>query len=150
MFYEETVETVCKACGRVFLQAEDPGRRREYCRRACQQRAYRQRHPGRGSGTHAETPGARQRRQEREDAAREEARKAWDREYQRARRHPRGEEQVPTPEWTQPRAGDSPTQAKWRRVCGGLYKVVNHPRTDPLEAKAFQRKAEELRRRYGL
>jgi hypothetical protein len=38
-----TIWRTCPVCGRSFEQPDDPGRKRVYCSRACQQAAYRQR-----------------------------------------------------------------------------------------------------------
>jgi hypothetical protein len=40
-----TIWRTCPVCGASFDQSDDPGRKRVYCSRACQQAAYRARQP---------------------------------------------------------------------------------------------------------
>jgi hypothetical protein len=81
-----TIWRTCPSCGGGFEQPDDPGRKRIYCSRACQQAAYRarqrsssgqqragrqdwrsERQEQRRQGAGSERPGAGQRHQRRQD-----------------------------------------------------------------------------------
>jgi hypothetical protein len=81
-----TIWRNCPSCGRSFEQPDDPGRKRVYCSRACQQAAYHagqrhssaqqhtgrqdwcaQRHEQRRRRPRSQRPGAGQRHQQRQD-----------------------------------------------------------------------------------
>lgn len=142
---------VCAECGGPNLQPDDPGRWREFCSSACKQRAYRRRHPGKShSGTRYDSPGARQRRAEREAWAEFEA--AKERERQRSERRRAATPPPPRenpPGWVY--AGDlDAAKRKKRAVCRLLWERAAHRSTPAPEAELCKERAEEIRRRYGL
>lgn len=165
--YREMISTTCKGCGVLFMQPDDPGKKRQFHSAACKQRDYRRRHPGQNhSGTHAETPGARRRREEREAWAKEEARREqerqrserrrWERDNARQReewarffREAQAQRDAKVPGWVYDRDVDG-RQAKRRRTCRLLWERASHPSTPEHEAQACRERAEEIRRRYGL
>ena len=64
-----TVWRTCPSCGRSFEQPDDPGRKRVYCSRACQQAAYRARQrAGSGGSGAGQRHGGGQQRQDNDDA----------------------------------------------------------------------------------
>jgi Protein of unknown function (DUF2786) len=174
-----TVWRTCPSCGASFGQRDDPGRKRVYCSRACQQAAYRarQRHGGgqrQGSGQHR--------------TGRQEWRSDWQGErHQRAgtggpgarqRQHWRQqqrEQRQPPPggaDGQRPGASSGARAKVMCSACGGLrarhtvpYDQAAHQRArrrhDALlrkaaattfahEAAACRAKAETLRDKYGL
>jgi hypothetical protein len=173
-----TIWRTCPVCGASFEQPDDPGRKRVYCSRACQQAAYRarqrtgrqdQRQQRAGSGG----SGAGQ-RQNNDDA--------WWRARQRYQRagtggnagqRQRGDQQ--RQEWRQPPPTGANGSARWRTwcsACGGQRAghAVHHDQaaherarrrheallrkaagtTFEHEAAACRAKAEALRDKYGL
>lgn len=149
-FYEATVPTVCEGCGEDFLQPADPGRPRRYCRRACQQKAYRRRHPEHASGTRYVTASSLQKRAEREawvrvQAEAERERQRSERRRKAAKRPPR----VPVPGWVY--VGDTARAKKeLRLVCRLAYERAAFSGESPEVCELLVARAEEIRARYGL
>jgi hypothetical protein len=174
-----TIWRTCPVCGASFGQPDDPGRKRVYCSRACQQAAYRarQRHGG------GQRQGSGQQR-----AGRQEWRSDWHEQRrqrdgtggdgagqrQRWRQQQRGQRQPPPGGANGQRPGAT-SGARPRVVCsacGGLRArhTVHHDqaaherarrRCDALlrkaaattfeaEAAACRAKAQALRDKYGL
>jgi hypothetical protein len=149
-----TIWRTCPSCFGSFEQPDDPGRKRVYCSRACQQAAYRarqrsssgqqragrqdwrserqeQRHQRAGS----ERPGAGQRHQRRQDGQ--------DQQH-RQRRPPPGSANGHRPSAT---GGDE--LARIRRIIAALLRKAAAT-SFPHEATACREKAEALRAKYGL
>jgi hypothetical protein len=57
-----TIWRTCPVCGRSFEQPDDPGRKRVYCSRACQQAAYRARQRAGASGAGQQRTGRQEQR----------------------------------------------------------------------------------------
>jgi hypothetical protein len=148
-----TIWRTCPSCYGGFEQPDDPGRKRVYCSRACQQAAYRARqrtstgqhtgrqdrrsesHEQRRQRTGSERPGAsqrHQRRQERQD------------QQHRQRRPPPHSANGHRPGAT---SGDD--LARIRRIIAALLRKAAAT-TYPHEAAACREKAEALRTKYGL
>jgi hypothetical protein len=168
-----TVWRTCPSCGASFGQPDDPGRKRVYCSRACQQAAYRARQRQRSDGWQQRT-------------GRQEWRSDWRQQHQQRadpggngagqRQHRRQEQRQPPPGGaTGQRPGPGSSGARPRVVCaacGGLRAAhtVHHDqaaherarrRCDALlrkaaattfeaEAAACRAKAQALRDKYGL
>jgi hypothetical protein len=149
----EWVTTLCGCgCGVTFRQLRDPGREREYLNNAHKQRAYRARNPHKNhSGTRKESASARQRREQREAWAREQARQEQERERSYKRRH--GFPPPPTggvPKWcTGDHSSDSPAEAKARRRAYHLFMKADRTEYED-EARSCREGAENIRVKYGF
>jgi hypothetical protein len=155
-----TIWRTCPSCFGSFEQPDDPGRKRVYCSRACQQAAYRarqrtsagQRHSSgqqragrqdwrsdhqeqRRQRAGSERPGAGQRHQRRQDGQ--------DQQH-RQRRPPPGSANGHRPSAT---GGDE--LARIRRIIAALLRKAAAT-SFPYEAAACREKAEALRVKYGL
>jgi hypothetical protein len=168
-----TIWRTCPVCGAGFEQPDDPGRKRVYCSRACQQAAYRARQR---AGAGQRSGGGQQR------TGRQEWRSDWRQQHQQ-RADPGGpgagqrhQQRQPPPSSTngqRPGATSSGTRPKVMcSACGGLRTrhTVHHDqaahqraqrRHDALlrkaaattfahEAAACRAKAQTLRVKYGL
>jgi Protein of unknown function (DUF2786) len=175
-----TIWRTCPVCGASFEQPDDPGRKRVYCSRACQQAAYRARQR---SGRQDQRHGGGQQRQDNDDAwwrARERYQRANAGGNDAGQRHQRRQDQrqqrQPPPTGAngqRPGATSSGTRPKVMcSACGGLRArhTVHHDqaahqrarrRHDALlrkaaattfehEAAACRAKAEAMRAKYGL
>ena len=149
-----TIWRTCPSCFGSFEQPDDPGRKRVYCSRACQQAAYRARqrhssgqqrtgrqewrsesHEQRRQRAGSERPGAGQRHQRRQDGQ--------DQQHQQ-RRPPPGSANGHRPGAT---SGDE--LARIRRIIAALLRKAAAT-SFPHEAAACREKAEALRAKYGL
>jgi len=149
-----TIWRTCPSCGSSFEQPDDPGRKRVYCSRACQQAAYRarQRHSSgqqragrqdwrsdhqeqRRQRAGSERPGAGQRHQRRQDGQ--------DQQH-RQRRPPPG-----SANGHRPSAPGGDELARIRRIIAALLRKAAAT-SFPHEAAACREKAEALRAKYGL
>jgi hypothetical protein len=149
-----TIWRTCPSCFGSFEQPDDPGRKRVYCSRACQQAAYRfrqrtssgqqrtgrqdwrsERHEQRRERAGSERPGADQRhhqRQERQDQQKKQRRPP----PHSANGHRTG-------------AGSGDDLARIRRIIAALLRKAAAT-SFPHEAAACREKAEALRNKYGL
>jgi hypothetical protein len=149
-----TIWRTCPSCFGSFEQPDDPGRKRVYCSRACQQAAYRARqrtsagqqrtgrqdwHSGRQEQRRqragSERPGADQRQHRRQE---------WQDQQHRQRRPPPGSANGHGPSAT---GGDE--LARTRRIIAALLRKAAAT-SFPHEAAACRDKAEALRAKYGL
>jgi Protein of unknown function (DUF2786) len=140
-----TIWRTCPSCFGSFEQPDDPGRKRVYCSRACQQAAYRarqrtsagqrsgrqdwrsERHEQRHHRPGSERPGGGQRHQQ-----------------HRQRRPPPG-----SANGQRPGATSSADLARIRRIIAALLRKAAAT-SYPHEAAACREKAEALRAKYGL
>jgi hypothetical protein len=152
-----TIWRTCPSCGSSFEQPDDPGRKRVYCSRACQQAAYRarQRH---SAGQH-------HRRQDRHQDWRSEGHKqrhqragsqrpgAGQRQHQRQDQHSGQRQQRRPPPGSangqRPGAASGDDLARIRRIIAALLRKAAAT-SYPHEAAACRQKAEALRAKYGL
>ena len=120
-----TIWRTCPSCYSSFEQPDDPGRKRVYCSRACQQAAYR----------------ARQRTS------------AGQRHHQRQDQHTGQRDQRRPPPGTanghRAGAGSGDELARIRRIIAALLRKAAAT-SFPHEAAACREKAEALRVKYGL
>jgi hypothetical protein len=172
-----TIWRTCPVCGASFEQPDDPGRKRVYCSRACQQAAYRARQRA-GAG---QRQGSGQQR-----TGRQEWRSDW-RQQRHQRADPGGTGGGQRQQWRRDQRQPPPTGANGQRpsatgssarpkvicsACGGLRArhTVHHDQaahqrarrrhdallrkaaatTFPHEAAACRAKAEAMRTKYGL
>jgi hypothetical protein len=174
-----TIWRTCPVCGASFEQPDDPGRKRVYCSRACQQAAYRARQragAGRGQDGWQQRSGRgdqRSRRQEwRSDQRQQRQQRARAGGDGAGQRQGGGRQRQ---EWRQPPPDSADGRARWRTwcsVCGGQraehtahHDQAAHERarrryeallrkaagtTFAHEAAACRAKAEALRDKYGL
>jgi hypothetical protein len=148
-----TIWRTCPSCGTSFEQPDDPGRKRVYCSRACQQAAYR----------------ARQRTSAGQRSSRQDRRQDWRSERHEQRRQRAGSERSgagqrhderheqrrqrrPPPHNAnghRPGAGSGDDLARIRRIIAALLRKAAAT-SFPHEAAACREKAEALRAKYGL
>jgi Protein of unknown function (DUF2786) len=144
-----TIWRTCPSCFGSFEQPDDPGRKRVYCSRACQQAAYRARqrhsagqHTGRQdwrSQSHgqrrqrpgSQRPGGGQRNEKRQD------------QHDQRRPPPH------SANGHRPGAGSGGDLARIRRIVAALLRKAAAT-SFPHEAAACREKAEALRAKYGL
>jgi hypothetical protein len=148
-----TIWRTCPSCGSSFEQPDDPGRKRVYCSRACQQAAYRarqrisagqrtgrqdwrsDRHEQRHQRPRSERPGAGQRQHQRQDRQ----------DQQRRQRQPPPH----SANGHRPGASGGDELARIRRIIAALLRKAAAT-SFPHEAAACREKAEALRAKYGL
>jgi hypothetical protein len=151
-----TIWRTCPSCGASFEQPDDPGRKRVYCSRACQQAAYRTRQR---TSTGQRQAGGQQRqasdgqwqreRERRDEQRRQRAGSDWPGAGQR--HHQRQDRAQPPPGANgQRRPGATSDQReRYRRIIDALLrKAASTPYRH--EAAACRAKAEALRAKYGL
>jgi len=146
-----TIWRTCPSCGRSFEQPDDPGRKRVYCSRACQQAAYRARQRQRSGDWQRRTGRQDQRsdrRRHRHQRAGASGSGAGQRQHWRQDRH---ERRTPPPgdaNGQRPGANSSDELARIRRIIAALLHKAAAT-TFPHEAAACRAKAEALRVKYG-
>jgi len=151
-----TVWRTCPSCGVGFEQPDDPGRKRVYCSRACQQAAYRTRQrtsAGQRQGSGRQRNGRHDQRQDWRDNGDEQRhqRAGSDRPGADWRHDHRRDGQQPPPTGAnghRPGATSSERE-RFRRIIAALLRKAAAT-TYPPEADACRAKAEALRAKYGL
>jgi hypothetical protein len=148
-----TIWRTCPSCGASFEQPDDPGRKRVYCSRACQQAAYRarQRHSaGQRSGRQDWRSQAHEQRRQR---AGSQGPGAGQRHHQRQERQDQQHRQRRPPPHSangqRPGATSGDDLARIRRIIAALLRKAAAT-SFPHEAAACRDKAEALRVKYGL
>jgi hypothetical protein len=148
-----TIWRTCPSCGGGFEQPDDPGRKRIYCSRACQQAAYRARQrtgAGQRSGRQEWRSESHQQRSQR--AGSEQA-GAGQRHHQRQERQDQQHRQRRPPPHSangqRPGAKGGDELARIRRIIAALLRKATAT-SFPHEAAACREKAEALRVKYGL
>ena len=144
-----TIWRTCPSCGGSFEQPDDPGRKRVYCSRACQQAAYRARqrtsagqHTGRqdwrsGTVSAASAPGLSGPAPASADSI---------------AAHQQRDQRRPPPQSAngqRPSAASGDDLARIRRIIAALLRKAAAT-SFPHEAAACREKAEALRAKYGL
>jgi Protein of unknown function (DUF2786) len=144
-----TIWRTCPSCGSAFEQPDDPGRKRVYCSRACQQAAYRARQRT-SAGQH------RSRQDRRHDWRSERHQRPGSEQPGPGQRHDQHRQQHqqrrPPPHSANghgPGAASSDDLARIRRIIAALLRKAAAT-SFPHEAAACREKAEALRAKYGL
>jgi hypothetical protein len=148
-----TIWRTCPSCGSSFEQPDDPGRKRIYCSRACQQAAYRARQRT-SAGQHRSRQDGRQNwRSERHEQRRQrpgsERPGAGQRHHQRGQQHQQRRPPPHSANGQRPGAGSGDDLARIRRIIAALLRKAAAT-SYPHEAAACREKAEALRVKYGL
>jgi Protein of unknown function (DUF2786) len=154
-----TIWQTCPSCGGSFEQPDDPGRKRVYCSRACQQAAYRARQrqsAGQRRSSGQQRTGRQDQRSQRQDqrhgGAGSDRPGAGQRPRGRQDWHAgqRQQHQPPPSSANGHRPGTSGDDlARIRRIIAALL-CKAAATTFPHEATACREKAEALRAKYGL
>jgi hypothetical protein len=148
-----TIWRTCPSCGAGFEQPDDPGRKRVYCSRACQQAAYRARQRT-SAGQHRSRQDRRQdwgseRHEQRRQRSGSERPGAGQRRHQRDQQHHQRRPSPGSANGQRPGAGSSDDLARIRRIIAALLRKAAAT-SFPHEATACREKAEALRAKYGL
>jgi Protein of unknown function (DUF2786) len=148
-----TIWRTCPSCGSSFEQPYDPGRKRVYCSRACQQAAYRARQRT-STGQRSNRQDRRQDwRSERHEQRRQRAGSERPGAGQRHDEHRQQQQQRRPPPHNangqRPGAGSGDDLARIRRIIAALLRKAAAT-SYPHEAAACRDKAEALRVKYGL
>jgi hypothetical protein len=148
-----TIWRTCPSCGSSFEQPDDPGRKRVYCSRACQQAAYRARQRT-SAGQHRSRQDRRQNwRSERHEQRRQrtgsERPGADQRHHQGDQQHQQRRPPPHSANGHRPGAGSGDDLARIRRIIAALLRKAAAT-SFPHEAAACREKAEALRAKYGL
>jgi hypothetical protein len=147
-----TIWRTCPVCGASFEQPDDPGRKRVYCSRACQQAAYRARQRQCQYGEQQRT-GRQDQRQDWHQQRHRRAGSDWAGASQRQQwRQDSREQRRPPPGGANGQrsgATSSDELARIRRIIAALLRKAGAT-TFPREAAACRAKAEALRSKYGL
>jgi Protein of unknown function (DUF2786) len=148
-----TIWRTCPSCGASFEQPDDPGRKRVYCSRACQQAAYRARQrtsTGQHTGRQDQRQGWRsERHEQRRQRAGSERPGAGQRHDEQRQQH---QQRRPPPHGAngqRPGAGSGDDLARIRRIIAALLRKAAAT-SFPHEAAACREKAEALSAKYGL
>ena len=148
-----TIWRTCPSCNASFEQPDDPGRKRVYCSRACQQAAYRARQRTSAGQRSGRQDWRSDRQEQRRQRPRSERPGAGQRHHQRQDSHDQQHHQRrPTPHSAngqRPGAGSGDDLARIRRIIAALLRKAAAT-SYPHEAAACREKAEALRAKYGL
>ena len=144
-----TIWRTCPSCFGSFEQPDDPGRKRVYCSRACQQAAYRTRQRT-GAGQHSSRQ---DRRSDHHEQRRQRAGSERPGAGQRHHQHTGQREQHRPPPHNangqRPGATGGDDLARIRRIIAALLRKAAAT-SFPHEAAACREKAEALRAKFGL
>jgi hypothetical protein len=148
-----TIWRTCPSCGAGFEQPDDPGRKRVYCSRACQQAAYRARQRT-SAGQHRSRQDRRQdwhseRHEQRRQRAGSEHPGAGQRQDEHRQQHQQRRPPPGSANGQRPGAASSDDLARIRRIIAALSRKAAAT-SFPHEAAACRDKAEALRAKYGL
>jgi hypothetical protein len=148
-----TIWRTCPSCGAGFEQPDDPGRKRVYCSRACQQAAYRARQHA-TAGQHRSRQDRRQdwrseRHEQRRERAGSERSGAGQRHDEHRQQHQQRRPPPRNANGQRPGAGSGDDLARIRRIIAALLRKAAAT-SYPHEAAACREKAEALRAKYGL
>jgi Protein of unknown function (DUF2786) len=148
-----TIWRTCPSCGASFEQPDDPGRKRVYCSRACQQAAYRARQRTSAGQHHSRQDRRQDWRSERHEQRRQRAGSERPGAGQRHGEHRQQHQQRRPPphgaNGQRPGAGSGDDLARIRRIIAALLRKAAAT-SFPHEAAACREKAEALRAKYGL
>jgi hypothetical protein len=145
-----TIWRTCPSCGASFEQPDDPGRKRVYCSRACQQAAYRARQRTSAGQRTGRRDWRSQRHEQRRQRPRSERPGAGHRQHRRQDEHTgdRDQRRPPPGSANGQRPGATSGDDLARIIAALLRKAA--ATSFPHEAAACREKAEALRAKYGL
>jgi Protein of unknown function (DUF2786) len=148
-----TIWRTCPSCFGSFEQPDDPGRKRVYCSRACQQAAYRARQRTSAGQRSGRQDWRSERQEQRRQRAGSQRPGAGQRQHQRQERQGQQHRQRrPSPgsaNGHRPGATSGDDLARIRRIIAALLRKAAAT-SFPHEATACREKAEALRVKYGL
>ena len=148
-----TIWRTCPSCGSSFEQPDDPGRKRVYCSRACQQAAYRARQRTNAGQHRSRQDWRSERHEQRHQRPGSDRSGAGQRHQQRQERQDQRHHQRRPPPGSangqRPGATSSDELARIRRIIAALLRKAAAT-SFPHEATACREKAEALRAKYGL
>ena len=140
-----TIWRTCPSCGAGFEQPDDPGRKRVYCSRACQQAAYRARQRTSAGQRQSRQDWRSEHHEQRRQRAGSERAGAGQRRHQRQDQHAghRGQRRPPpgSANGQRPGAGSGDELARIRRIIAALLRKAAAT-SFPHEAAACREKAE--------
>jgi hypothetical protein len=143
-----TIWRTCPNCGSSFEQPDDPGRKRVYCSRACQQAAYRARQRTSTGQRSGGQDWRSDRHEQRRQRPRSERPGAGQRQHRRQDQHTGQRDQRRPPPGNanghRPHAGSGDELARIRRIIAALLRKAAAT-SFPHEADACREKAEALR-----
>jgi Protein of unknown function (DUF2786) len=143
----------CPSCYGSFEQPDDPGRKRVYCSRACQQAAYRARQRTSTGQRTGRQDWRSERHEQRRQRAGSERSGAGRRQHRRHERQDQQHRQRRPPPGSangqRPGATSGDDLARIRRIIVALLRKAAAT-SFPHEAAACREKAEALRAKYGL
>ena len=143
-----TIWRTCPSCGSSFEQPDDPGRKRIYCSRACQQAAYRARQRTSAGQHHSRQDRRQDWRSERHEQRRQRPGSHQAGAGQRHRQHT-GQPPPHSANGQHRTAGSGDDLARIRRIIAALLRKADAT-SYPHEAAACRDKAETVRAKYGL
>jgi Protein of unknown function (DUF2786) len=148
-----TIWRTCPSCYASFEQPDDPGRKRVYCSRACQQAAYRARQRTSAGQHHSRQDRRQDWRSERHEQRRQRPGSERPSAGQRHHQHTGQRDQRRPPPGSangqRPGATGGDELARIRRIIAALLRKAAAT-SYPHEAAACRDKAEALRAKYGL
>jgi hypothetical protein len=145
-----TIWRTCPSCFGSFEQPDDPGRKRVYCSRACQQAAYRTRQRTSAGQRHGRQDWRSDHQEQRRQRPGSERAGAGQRQHRRQERQ--DEQRQPPPgsaNGQRPGATSGDDLARIRRIIAGLLRKAAATSFSN-EAAACREKAEALRVKYRL
>ena len=149
-----TIWRTCPSCFGSFEQPDDPGRKRVYCSRACQQAAYRARQRTRAGQHSGHQDWRSERHEQRRERAGSQPPGGGQRHQQRQERQDRQHQQRRAPPHSADKgrrtgAGSGDGLPRIRRIIAALLRKAAAT-SFPHEEAACRAKAEALRVKYGL
>ena len=143
-----TIWRTCPSCFSSFEQPDDPGRKRVYCSRACQQSAYRARQRSSAGQRTGRQDWRSERHEQRRHRPGTDRSGAGRRHHQRDQQHQQRRPPPGSANGHRPGATGGDDLARIRRIVALLRKAA--ATSFPHEATACREKAEALRAKYGL
>ena len=144
-----TIWRTCPSCYGSFEQPDDPGRKRVYCSRACQQAAYRARQRASAGQRTGRQDWRSERHEQRRHRPGSDRSGAGRRHHQRDQQHQQRRPPPHSANGQRRGATNSDELARIRRIIAALFHKAAAT-SYPHEAAACRDKAEALRVKYGL
>jgi Protein of unknown function (DUF2786) len=144
-----TIWRTCPGCYASFEQPDDPGRKRVYCSRACQQAAYRARQRTSAGQRSSRQDWRSERHEQRHQRPGSERPGAGQRHHQRDQQHQQHRPPPHSANGQRSGAASGDDLVRIRRIIAALLRKAAVT-SFPHEAAAWREKAEALRAKYGL